>query len=106
MYSSKPKYSQTGKSKSTHALFSSSIDLRVMGFQRERRVDKSVGGQHQNFRLAFRRQKGKRLFNTRLPHPPPTPPLTLPLIKDKEPPLAAVGPSTDDHQHHPITTME
>ncbi|XP_058226313.1 uncharacterized protein LOC131335117 [Rhododendron vialii] len=28
MYSSKPKYSQTGKSKSTHALFSSSIDRR------------------------------------------------------------------------------
>ncbi|KAF7127582.1 hypothetical protein RHSIM_Rhsim11G0188800 [Rhododendron simsii] len=63
----------------------------------------SIGGHHQNFKLAFRWQKGKRLFNTRLPHPPPTPPLTLPLLKDKEPPLAAVGPSSSDHRHHPIT---
>ncbi|KAG5553198.1 hypothetical protein RHGRI_011158 [Rhododendron griersonianum] len=48
----------------------------------------------------------KRLFKTRLPHPPPTPPLTFPLLKDKDPPLAAVGPSVDDHRHPPITTME
>ncbi|KAI8559309.1 hypothetical protein RHMOL_Rhmol04G0162000 [Rhododendron molle] len=63
-----------------------------MDFQRERRVDNGVGGQHQNFKLAFCRQKRKRLFNTRLSHSPPTPPLTLPLLKDKEPSLAAVGP--------------
>ncbi|KAI8527697.1 hypothetical protein RHMOL_Rhmol12G0095100 [Rhododendron molle] len=63
-----------------------------MDFRRERRVDNGVGGQHQNFRLAFCRQKRKRLFNTRLSHSPPTPPLTLPLLKDKEPSLAAVGP--------------
>ncbi|KAI8536308.1 hypothetical protein RHMOL_Rhmol10G0247400 [Rhododendron molle] len=61
-----------------------------MDFQRERRVDNGIGGQHHNFRLAFCRQKRKRLFNTRLSHSPPTPPLTLPLLKDKEPPLAAV----------------
>ncbi|KAI8524303.1 hypothetical protein RHMOL_Rhmol13G0140200 [Rhododendron molle] len=48
----------------------------------------------------------KRIFNTRRPHPPPTPPLTLPLLEDKEPPLAAVGPSADDHRHPPISTME
>ncbi|KAI8557593.1 hypothetical protein RHMOL_Rhmol04G0021900 [Rhododendron molle] len=65
-------------------------DCRVMDFQRERRVDNGVGGQHQNFKLAFCRQKRKRLFNTRLSHSPPTPPLTLPLLKDKEPSLAAV----------------
>ncbi|KAI8557591.1 hypothetical protein RHMOL_Rhmol04G0021900 [Rhododendron molle] len=67
-------------------------DCRVMDFQRERRVDNGVGGQHQNFKLAFCRQKRKRLFNTRLSHSPPTPPPTLPLLKDKEPSLAAVGP--------------
>ncbi|KAF7112500.1 hypothetical protein RHSIM_RhsimUnG0222800 [Rhododendron simsii] len=56
--------------------------------------------------LKFVSGSQKRLFNTRFPHPPPTPPLTLPMLKDKEPPLAAVGPSADDHRHPPITTME